>query len=279
MSIIKPKNIEDRILSELQKGSVVILSLIKKIQDERPGTTKQAVYAALRNLRREEMVLCLKGVASLNLTWINQMTSYLELARKSYQQSLGQGSFLDLEDRERIKYYFNDAHKADIFWTHAYYVLLGQLQPNEPVFLYNPHEWFFIARKENETTVLASTVAANHPYLVVAGGDTFLDKYIRKYFDGEKSQYHLLPASLFKDSTYYINIFGDFLIEVWLDKKVVGKLEKIYQTTAEWNDGVEKKFQKILALNGRLRIVISRNHKKAIRLKKTLSKGFAIKKS
>ncbi|KKP94304.1 MAG: hypothetical protein US25_C0072G0008 [Candidatus Moranbacteria bacterium GW2011_GWE1_36_7] len=278
MSLIKPKRIEDYLIFYLKKGSTRCLDLVMKIQEIRPGTTKQAVYSALRLLRDEEQIIIAKGLASLNLSWINEMTTFFELTKDNYLADSGSGSFLDLEDNERIKYYFNNTHKADIFWTHAYYLLIEQLKSGEPIFLYNPHEWFLLARTANEISVYNTAIKKNHPVLVTAGNNTFLDKYVLKYFDGTMRQCNTLSKPIFKENNYYINIFGDFLLEAWLDKDIANKIEDLYKTTNDYDDVTKEAFQNILEIEGRMRIVISRNHKKTLRLKKSLAKGFAIKK-
>lgn len=279
MSLIKPKSIKESVLNHLKNGPVLTVQIVEKIKSDRPGTTKQAVYAALRELKQEEAVLTVRGTASLNITWVNQMADYFEGVRASYSQDETRGSFLRLEDKERIGYFFKDAHRADIFWTHAYFFLLEKLAPGEPVFLYNPHEWFLLARTENEKSVIASTIQSGHPFLVTTGGATILDKQVRIYFDGDMSQYNMLKMPPYKESNYYINIFGDFIIEVWLDKEVARKIEELYQTTLEWSEVIAGQFKNILESSGRMKMIISRNHKKADRLKKTLRKGFAISKN
>ena len=278
MSLIKPQKVEELIVKRLKNGPVLTLDLVQKIKQDRPNTTKQAVYAAVRKMKAEEMILTVKGASSLNMTWINEMITYLDLAKRHYVNKGSQGSILDMEDGERIKYYFTDSHRGDIFWTHAYFLLLENLASDEPVFLYNPHEWFLLAREENERSVIRSTVSAGHLFLLTACGETFLDKHIRKQFDGTDSQYNLLRQPLFPDTNYYLNIFGDYLIEVWLDKKVAADIESLYRSTGAWSESVSGTFRNILELNGRLRMVISRNHAKAERLKKMFRKGFAIPK-
>lgn len=277
MSIIKPKRIEDYIINYLKSGSEKSLVLVKKVQKDRPKTTKQAVYAALRVLKSQEQIITAKGIASLNIAWVNQMSGFFNAVKNEYSNARDQGNFLNLEDKERIKYYFHDAHKADVFWTHAYFLLLEYLQPDEPVFLYNPHEWFLLARPENESSVIKTTIGKNHPFLLTAGSNKLLDKQITKHFDGNMSQYNMLPKFLFKENSYYINIFGDFLIEAWLDKTIAEKIESLYQNTNRWDENIANEFNNILTMNGRTKIVISRNHKKAERLKKTLAKDFVVK--
>ncbi|EKD46507.1 MAG: hypothetical protein ACD_67C00211G0003 [uncultured bacterium] len=278
MSINKPKRIEEYLIFYLKKGPIKCLNLVTKIQEERPGTTKQAVYSALRQLRAEENIIIAKGFASLNIAWLNKMTSFFDLAKNNYIKNSNSGSFLDLEDNERIKYYFHTLQKADVFWTHAYYLLLERLKEHEPVFLYNPHEWFLLARTENELACVTDTIAKNHQFLVTSSSTTLLDKFVSRYFDGTKSQYNMLSKPMFKESNYYVNVFGDFLIEAWLDKNIIAEVENIYQTSQEFDDATKNAFHNVLDMEGRMRIVISRNHKKAERFKKSLTKGFAIKK-
>jgi len=276
LSIIKPKQIDDRIINHLKSGPILTLDLVKTIQQDRPNTTKQAVYAALRSLKAQEIVLTNKGISSLNIAWVNQMVDYLNFTKNKYVTNDNQGSFLDLEDKEKIKYYFNTANKGDVFWTHAYYLLLECLTENEPVFLYNSHEWFLLARTENEKAVISSTINKSHKFLLTSGSDTFLDKQVRKYFDGDKSQYNILAVPLFKENNYYLNIFGDFLIEVWLDQKIAQKIDEFYQTTIQWDENAEIKIKEIINASGRMKMIISRNRAKAEKLKKTLRKDFAI---
>ena len=81
---------------------------------------------------------------------------------------------------------------------------------------------------------------------------------------------------MFKENNYYLNIFGDFLIEVWLDKEIADEVESLYRTATSFDEAAKEKIQKILARQGRMRLVISRNHKKATKLKRILAKDFAI---
>ncbi len=278
MSLIQPRRIEEYLLRALKAGPRTCLALVRDVQISRPDTTKQAVYAALRSLKQEEQIIIVKGTASLNIVWINRMTGFLDTARQSYQSGSTREDFLELGDGDRIAYSFRDAHKADVFWTHAFYLLLDKLAPGEPVFLYNPHEWFLLARSDNEQAVITATIESGHPFLVTASARTFLDKRVTGCFDGTMSQYHMLDKPLYPNDRYYLNLFGDFLIEAWIDTDVVEKVDRLYRTTRGWDDEVKQSFRDVLTLNGRTRITISRNRKKALSLRRTLQKNFYLSK-
>jgi len=277
MPLDKPKRIEDYVLRYLQSGPILMLNLVKKIQNDRPKTTKQAVYAALRILKQNEQIITYKGMASLNLSWLNSMVNYFALAKSSYVKGdSSQGSFIDLENKEKIKYYFNNPTKADIFWTHALYLLMERSEAKEPIFIYNPHEWFLLARYDNENEIFKTAIRKGHRLLLTAGGNTFLDRYIKKHFDNDSSQYHSLEVSLFKEKNYYLNIVGDFLIEVWLDQNMSNKIENFYTGTTKWDENKLAELKDIINVESRMKIVISRNQQKAEKIKRSLKKYFVI---
>lgn len=277
MSLNNPKRIEEYILKHLRKGPMLMIDLVETLKKDRKNTTKQAVYAALRLLKKEEQIVTYKGVASLNLTWLNSMINYFYLAKVNYIKGDFNDSFINLEDKEKIKYYFQNPIKTDIFWTHALYLLFENNEVGEPLYIYNPHEWFLLARKENEEKLFKVGVQKGHRLLLTVGNDCFLDKYVKKYFDNESSQYHFREKPLFEENNYYINIIGDFLIEVWLNKKLADRIDKFYKEIVEWNDENLKKLEEIVSKEGKTKIVISRNKNKADKIKRMLSKNFVLK--
>lgn len=277
MSLDKPKRIEDFILNHLQTGPLLMLDLVNLLKSDRPNTTKQAVYAALRELKKSEQILTYKGMASINLTWLNYMVIYFNLAKRNYVKGSEQGSFIDLEDKEKIKYYFKNPIKADVFWTHVLYLLGETSTSNKPFYFYNPHEWFLLIRNENELKYFNSIAQKGHPALVTVGSANFLDRYVRKYFDNDSKQYNIKEKPLFKDNNYYLNIIDDFLIEVWLDKKMADQLDVFYKETDKWDEAANIKLQMIINTESKMRIVISRNHKKAERIINSLKRDFVIK--
>lgn len=277
MSIEKPKKIEEYIINELKNGPLIILDLVELIRGKRSMVTKQAVYSAIRILKNNEQIVVYKGVASLNMVWINSMLSYFSIVKHNYVKSSStDNNFIDLDDKDKIKYYFQNPLKADIFWTHALYLLLENNKDNSPIFLYNPHEWFLLARYDNEVEIFNTMARKEHKLFLTVSADNFLDRYVAKYFDNTLRQYNILNKPLFKDNNYYLNIIGDFIIEVWFEKSFSNKLDKFYKKTLKWDDAARDELNKIVSKDSRLRIVISRNKKKAEKIKKSLNKYFFV---
>ena len=269
------KSIENLVCILLQHGPIATTALIVQIKEQRPRTTKQGVYAALRQLRRDEIVVMHAKKASLNIRWLKQIDQFSAIAEQHYVEgNFGRDNFLNLKDGEKIAYFFSSPTETDQFWGHAL-VILAESSPSndEPVYLYNPHEWFLIARQESERAFI-DIITKKRRFLLTAGAKTPLDRAVANEFDGDMSQYHMLEQPLFSKNNYYFNIVGEFLIEVWIDSNIATRIEEVYRTAEKIDGAVRTKLIEIVRGKGRSRLTISRNAKKAERLKKMLRKNF-----
>ena len=89
-----PNTIEDYIYRYLQNGPIQTAVLVEKIKNVRASTTKQGVYAALRNLKKQEIAILHNKHALLNIRWLINMEQYFAIAQKSYfEGTLGNGNF------------------------------------------------------------------------------------------------------------------------------------------------------------------------------------------
>jgi hypothetical protein len=279
MLLTEKTSVEALIFERLQKGPINTVALIHAIQEVRPRTTKQGVYTALRSLRSKEIIVVHNKRTSFNIRWLKQMGRFFTIAEQYYlTEQFGDSNFLNLKEGDKVTYIYATPVQNDMFWGHALILLSESSIPtSEPVYLYNPHEWFLIARQESEKETF-NIISQKRRLLLLCGGDTYLDRAIKIEFDGNKSQYHMLQKPLFKKKNYYLNIVGDFIIEAWIDIKVAEELEDIYKTTAEISDDVRKKILATVEKRGKTKFSISRNARKSEKLKKLFRKFFYIPK-
>lgn len=278
MMIYEPKMLEEYILNYLQKGSSGTIELLEKIKVMRPKTTKQGFYQALRKLKREEVVVVYAKRATLSHIWINKMADYFRTAESMYAStSSPSDDFLKLADGDKISYTFKNPDLTDQFWGHAFGILNNATSEYEPLYMYDPHEWFFLARHASERVLFDEVLDRGKDIYMIVGGKTPLDKYTSKEFDNKKSFYYMTEEKLFPKSNYYVNIFGDFLIEAWLDQKTEQAINEFYKTTHEWNPEAEVTLKEIIKTRGTNKLVISRNARKAEKIKRIFKKYFVIK--
>lgn len=274
MNIVSPEKIEDIIVSKLIYGEQASTSLLNKVRERRENTTKQGFYAVLRKLRKNEVILVYKGIVSLNTSWIKKIKDMFETADSKYLS--GQRSFdaLRLEDGESLSYMFNNLNNLDIFWGHSQNIFLHNSHSNEAVYCYDPHYWLYLARNESEIELLNQISKNKRQFFMNVGYSYFLDKIIKKNFRSDYLQYNHNRIS--DKNNYYVTVIGDYITEVYLDKKTSNIINEFYEKTSELNDSVISFLKKLLSKKIRSRIKITRNSIKSAALKKKLGKNFYI---
>lgn len=270
--------LENTVIECLQKGTLSTTDLLKLLREKRSRTTKQGMYAVLRKLIRAEVVLKHKQLVSLNIVWLSKLESFVSLAEHFYTSTSRSGNFLGLADGEKIKYEFQNPNVTDAFWNHVIYLLV-EARPKQPWFAYNPHCWFFLARPESERALRDFIIRNGGQYLLIVGAKHPLDQSIRKEFDNEHSQYFMREPPLFPKNNYYLNIIGDYVIEVWIDPAQANEIEQLYASASETTEEIGERLQDIIGSKGKTKLVVSRDRKKAEKFRRMLSKPFYISKN
>lgn len=271
----KDNNIEDLVLEQLGEGPQEIPDLIVLLSEKRPGTTKQAVYKTLRSLRAHELIVQSRGEVALSSLWLKKLAEFVQKTQKSYRiNDQPSVDFLGLINGEKITYWFKSFEATDMFWAHAFDILTDIMPSSEAIYLYNPHEWFLLARPESELFLFNRLKSAGKKLFVIAGNREMLDIEAGKYFDNEILRYYASPEALFPKQNYYVNILNDFLIEVWLDEKTSSDIDNFYKTTKVFDNLAKEKLLEIIKQKGRNKLVIYRNERKSAKVKNMFKKIF-----
>lgn len=267
--------IEQLVLRGLQPGTLPTRQLIQRISARRPKTTKQGVYRVLRKLKAEEKVVVHGKMVSLNLHWIKTRQMFFTLAEYYYSpQAASANGFLNIREKDKIVYSFKNLQLLDSFWSHAFYLFAQSLPSRVPIFVYNPHQWFSYARQETETMLIKTMREKRRQILITVAYQNTLNQHLKKKFTGDLTQYMITNRLLFNKSNYYLNIFGDVLIEVLIDNSIAGKIHQLFSQAKVFDDQAKSKLTQIVAQDGRNTLVISRNMEKAEKYKKSLAKSF-----
>lgn len=275
MNILKPSSIDEYIINILQKKSLSGTDLLGEIQKTRKTTTKQALYAALRKLKKQEIIIMNNMNISLSSVWVIRMAEFFQTAKYMYTKSVSaDDGFLNLADGEKISYSFADAHTADVFWGHAFHLFTEIFPVDRPLYIYNPHQWFVIARAESEKTLIKSISQTGRKMYVLAGSRDSIDIQIASEFNQENIQYHATGDIVFEKRNYYVNTIGDFIIEAYLDEDVTVRVDQFYKNTKTLNETNREQLENLVKNSGKTKLVISRNHKKAAKIQKTIGNYF-----
>lgn len=275
MSLLKPQKLEDYIVKLLVTGEKNTTALLSEIQEQKHGITKQGFYAALRKLRSEEIILVYKRKASLNTVWIKKMDELFTTINKTYTIEQKTFDVLGLEDKESVSYSFSNTKNLDIFWGHSQNIIIRNTGPNEPIYAYDPHYWFYIARKETETELLKEIVQNKRQFLMTVGGKLHLDQIIKSDFNSDYLQYNY--KRMFEEDNYYVTVIGDYITEVYLDENISEEIDRIYLERKTIDQDTLIKLKGFLEKKSRNKIKISKNISRAQKLKTKIGKDFYIK--
>ncbi|HYC34200.1 MAG TPA: hypothetical protein VEC13_00540 [Candidatus Paceibacterota bacterium] len=268
--------IENEIINILKEGGIRTVDLIQKIKKQRLGTSKQAVYRILRKLNRREIIILARGNVSLNSFWIKRTEEFFKDARDNYLGIKDRiNTVLSLEEGDRVEYFFKNPTLTDVFWNDTVVKLLSLLKKGENIYVYNPHDWFLLARPETETQLMRLIKSKGLSWLVAVPSKCKLDALIQKFFDGKSGRYSMIPKPLFKNN-HYINVVGEYIIEVFLDKGVSETIEQIYRKYDTYSDEAAEELHHVISLKGKNKLVVSHNKRKAQKLRATLKRHFVL---
>jgi hypothetical protein len=279
MNLFPKQSLEYTVITHLQKQSWVIVDLIGELRKSRPKLTKQAVYQVIRKLRKSEIVIITNKRISLSIVWIERMHEFFTVAKYAYEgidsnDSLTE-SFLKMEDGDRIVYEFKNPSATDVFWGHASNILQSIMPANIPMLVYEPHNWFILARGPVEKEIMKQSATEGHPFFLYVPSSTPLDRYAKSLFSSPHSTY-IGNIHYFKEN-FYASTQGDYIIEVVIDLKTQAEIDKFYNTYTIWDAEAESEIKRIIShMRGRNKLTISRNSKKADKYKRIFKKYFLI---
>lgn len=274
MNLLKPHNLEDQIIKLLIEGEAKTSSLLEKIRITRLQTTKQGFYAALRKLKRDDVLLTYKGKASLSRAWLQEMASLLEKASAAYKTKQALSDVLGLEDKENLTYAFSNIKNLDIFWGYAQNIIMHNTPNSEPIYAYDPHYWLYVARIDSEKKLLKEITNNGRQFLMTVGNSYPLDKAIKTDFNSNYLQYNF--NKLFEGENYYCTVIDDYVTEVWLDSSTCSDIHELYMTEQELKPITTEALKLFLDRRGKNKIKISRNRTRATKLKKKMGKDFYV---
>lgn len=276
MYFLNPEKIDEYIVSNLLGGEVSTTNLLVRLRRIRPlkDITKQGFYAAVRKLKKEDIVIVYKKNISLNTVWLSNMEDKFKQSKTLHTSPDSPADFLSLEDKESVSYTFGTIKNMDTFWGHTWNVIMGQTPNTEPIYIYDPHYWFYIARKDLEQHYHKKIVAEKRQFLMTVGGNTVLDKLVKKDFKAPYMQYNF--QKMFPNDNYYMTILGDYIVESHLDDKAVKSIGSLFNSHTTINRELTEQLEKILTLKLPSRIKITRNRAKAMKLKKRFDRDFYI---
>lgn len=270
----KKQSIEDLIIEVLAKNPYIEgPNLVTLINEVRPKTTKQAVYFALKSLLESETVAKVGSKYFLSRAWLFKISQLFE--SKNHLMS---DAIFNLKDKESISYYFPSLLTCDTYWVHIFSLLIEWTPNYRPIFIWNPHEWFVVGRKNEETNIFNEYRDKNKFVYYLIQGNSPLDKEFRDTWSSDNVSI-AIGSKLSFANNYYFNVFDEYIIEVFINQKLAVEIEQFYSANTELTPDNIHTFETLITKKYPVRMRISRKKEKAELLRKKMAKPFFIPKN
>lgn len=268
------KNIEEAIVVYLSKGGLRSSYLLSKVLSLNM-VTKQSFYKSLRNLKRNQIVIEFNKTLSLNVIWINKLNNFVNEINYNYRIFPKGFEYLNLSDGEKLIFEFKTIRALDDFWGQAQSLIVNFSSEHKTILSHDPHYWFYLVRKETEQSLLKEISKENKKFLMNIGNDTILDKKIKEDFFDSKNIRFNFEASFDKRINFYVTAIGDYVLEIYLDKKIAEEIDWVYKNNQN-NKEVVGILLGFLDKKSKNKIIIFKNFKKAKMYKRKFEKIFFI---
>jgi hypothetical protein len=267
--------IEKSIVDVLGQGPLRSSLLVTEVSVKN-SVSVQAVYAALKKLHHDEVIAIQNKKYSISSVWIEKISEKLDQIKNVYSNGeyLGGLLFEDLQDGDRVMYKFKNPVLLDQVWGHILFQLVERTTVGVPIMIYNSHYWFPLVREESERTIFTWLEKKGFKAYFSCGSTETLDAYTIKFFLKNMKHSYSLGVNKGFSNNFYMNIVGDYLIEVFLDQNVSDDLDIFFKEKDSCSAEDVKLLQGIVSRSGKNKLVITRNHKKALRYRKSLAREF-----
>lgn len=260
---------EDTIIDLLSENPLQTHELVSRVV-RKNTVTKEAVYKSLRKLLKEEVIVKRGRVTSLSNQWVIDMAEKWRQAEAKY---VGKPEGLRLAEKTSVVYTTKTIDELDTLWNHNIYQLVSLLPSGSHLYSSVPHYWFPSIRSKSEQRLMQTLKARGYVWHQMASNAKKLDRELKKYFPCEDIEYYAADIA----EKNYINVFGEYVLEVTLDKKAAQYIEEWYETHSSFNDASICELEKVLAIRGVYKLKIAKNKTKAARYRKIFSPYFLVK--
>ena len=277
MILANRQTIEDIIIEVLARfPNTIGPKLVTLVQKRRSSSTKQAVYYALKSLIESEIVSKAGSSYFISRVWINRVQNLL--SSQENKSSNNDLLFSSLSDKQSISYSFPNLMACERYWAHVFDIFMSSIPRECPIFVWNPHEWFVIGREKVEREVFKAFETRKKYAFYTIHGNTPLDTEFKDKLNNKFVTICTNSDIRFADN-YYLNIFGDFILEVFLNKRLAREIDIFYKSNKKLSIINIAEFKKLINQKFPIRMKISRNEKKAYALRRKLSKEYLLLKS
>ena len=270
------QTLEEKIVTLLIKqANLTVEDIHRKISDESKNYSLPAIYKELGKLEFQGVVVKDKKRYSLRLPWVIDFLSLADLVSHTYLDNPTLASVLPNMGEKKI-WHFTNLLRLNNFWAQVLLILVHH-STGKQLFTWMPHSWFHLIYTDSEAQYLKSLRLAHIHLYLICGGNGPLDRWSERFWKSSHISYSFSKIPFSDDPFTYVNIVGDYISTVKLDRKIHDIIDHLYQSTSTV---IEINFEHILSLlQQKVKAVMWLEHNpiKAAKLRSRFIRFFGIK--
>jgi len=243
------KNIIISILSETNSLNAKEIHFRAK---KEKNVSYQAVFKMLKELQEENILTKNESKYAINKKWVSNLKKFVK----------------DFEEKETKKGFDPNAETQTLELNTLFEFFGGMLDLMSSDVLYKGcehrfgggilrHLWWSLSFDDVGFQKFKHMLGPKDSY-IVAIKDTPVDKWLKSYY--EKTGGTGIKIGVKYDLEDDIAIVGDYVIQVFFDKKTKNKLDKLYSEVKDISDAIEKGLlEQVLTEETKIKVVITKN--------------------
>jgi hypothetical protein len=220
----------DKIIGKLSTGTKNVSALIHALSQEEKVTI-QGIYKALRGLREKEIIVMHNKSVSLALAWLNSEKERISTIEHTYEQERSLEKLVR-QNGGKLLFHFHTLNELDLFWTHAYLLLLQSVDDSAISYSIQPHDWYYYARQSTDTLWVSRHKGKERLSRIILTHASTLDKHVlSERRTKQRPPLEFLYANPLKQPEHiYYNVMEDYVFKVTLDKSIAELLNNFIKT-------------------------------------------------
>lgn len=261
---MKNENMEKRVLHYIlehkKTTTTTIVSHFRTL-----GYTKQGVYKTLRRLHDEGKILWVKTHVEIHLLWLHSEIEKLA-------QGLPKKEIVFQEFNEKKKTYkVKTLTELENVYGQIFISLISSLQNVKHFLFYDLHNFTYVNTVPIVDWYIDFIFKHHGQICLLVGSQSPLDIDLKKKNRMKEIDIHCIN----KKWNVCLSVFGDYIIYVHPHKKIMKKMDVIFNTHTE--STAQEPLKKLYEEKSTHKIVIEKNRAKALEIEKVFKKYFVLR--
>lgn len=237
--------------------------------------SRQAVHLAVNTLINDQYLDKSNQSYKLSGRFIQDLEKVVVELKETYGKSPDSRTLLNGRNTQKIA--VSSLKEMDAVWNNLLREILQPYPiPKHPYLQCVPHAWFSIAQFEEEKHISSLLIERTTGFYTRAAGVTKLDKWLARFYEGAKSQYLISPLKSTNGCRSQLSIFDDYIIEAEYPKGIAQRLDYLFESSSQISEIDLRGFISCVSSPAEIIIKVSRNRRRAKRLKASLFGDFAV---